>query len=347
MDEIRKALGDDVLNYYGFSYGTMLGTVYVNMFPDNVGRAVIDGVMNPLTYMGGPIFKDTPGDIIDSEELFEAFASECDKAGPERCALAHANKKNTSKRVRKFIKNLETEPIVVADSDVPTVLHATTVATLIYGSLYKPKGWADFARVLANAMNGNATELVNSALGDFESCPVSDSSSDNGMPGVTCLDTLGNDVGLKQWEKAGDNADEISPLFGKGSVWQYLTCKYWQVGPSERFTGPWNHKLKNKLLIIGNTLDVITPLRNAKTVERLLDGSGVLLHHDGYGHCSTAHKSTCTLTYIRQLFVNNTYPENGTKCRVDNDVVLFPDMSLEAKMASGLDDIHDIIAAYN
>ena len=52
----------------------------------------------------------------------------------------------------------------------------------------------------------------------------------------------------------------------------------------ERFQGPWNHNLSNKILIIGNKGDPITPLANAKKVVELLGpSSAVLLERDGYG----------------------------------------------------------------
>ena len=41
LDFLRQAVGDDVLNYYGLSYGTLLGAVYANLFPDKVGGHVI------------------------------------------------------------------------------------------------------------------------------------------------------------------------------------------------------------------------------------------------------------------------------------------------------------------
>lgn len=55
MDVMRRALGDDRLNYLGFSYGTRLGAVYAARFPDKVGRMVLDGVdtlTEPLAEQG-------------------------------------------------------------------------------------------------------------------------------------------------------------------------------------------------------------------------------------------------------------------------------------------------------
>jgi pimeloyl-ACP methyl ester carboxylesterase len=47
MESIRKALGAQKINYYGFSYGTYLGQVYSTLHPDRVRRMVFDGVVNP------------------------------------------------------------------------------------------------------------------------------------------------------------------------------------------------------------------------------------------------------------------------------------------------------------
>ncbi|KAJ3233954.1 hypothetical protein HDU81_001839 [Chytriomyces hyalinus] len=330
MDRIREALGDSVLNFHGFSYGTMLGVVYSNMFPNHVGRVILDGVMNPLTYMGGPIFKDTPGDLQDSDALFEAFALECDVAGRERCPLSSPGRTpTTSTRIRQFLKKLEKEPLVVTDRDaaIPFVLTAARLSGFIYQMLYTSTKWASYSKDLAKAVNdGNATSLINRFASSLvqDSCALSDASGENGMYGVTCLDTDGNDVGLEEWNNAAEDIDKVSPLFGKMSLWGYLPCRYWKVKPTERYTGPWNHTLKNKILLIGNSLDIVTPLKNAQTVERIMEGNAVLLHHDGYGHCSTSQKSTCTINAVKAFYTNGTYPDSGTMCPYDRDVEFFP-----------------------
>ena len=44
---MRHVLGDQKLHYFGISYGTELGGVYAHLFPKNVGRLVLDAVVDP------------------------------------------------------------------------------------------------------------------------------------------------------------------------------------------------------------------------------------------------------------------------------------------------------------
>ena len=39
------------LNYFGVSYGTLLGATYANMFPNRVGAMVLDGNINPAAWV--------------------------------------------------------------------------------------------------------------------------------------------------------------------------------------------------------------------------------------------------------------------------------------------------------
>ncbi|KAJ2990317.1 hypothetical protein HDV02_004480, partial [Globomyces sp. JEL0801] len=81
MDEIRKALGMKKMNYMGFSYGTALGNTYANMFPDNVGRMILDGVVNPNHYYGDAF--DFLKGLVDLDATFESITNACDQAAVE------------------------------------------------------------------------------------------------------------------------------------------------------------------------------------------------------------------------------------------------------------------------
>ncbi|KAI8820310.1 hypothetical protein BJ741DRAFT_672966 [Chytriomyces cf. hyalinus JEL632] len=64
--------------------------------------------------------------------------------------------------------------------------------------------------------------------------------------------------------------------------------------PVERFAGAWNPTTKNKVLLIGNTFDPVTPLKSAKLAESLMGGNRRLLTHNAYGHCSMGQFGFCS-----------------------------------------------------
>ena len=47
LDVLRAVMGEESLNYLGYSYGTGLGYTYAELFPDNTGRMVLDGALDP------------------------------------------------------------------------------------------------------------------------------------------------------------------------------------------------------------------------------------------------------------------------------------------------------------
>ena len=45
MDIARAVVQDEAFNFLGKSYGTMLGATYAELFPERVGRMVLDGAL--------------------------------------------------------------------------------------------------------------------------------------------------------------------------------------------------------------------------------------------------------------------------------------------------------------
>lgn len=73
MDILRAALGDDKLNYVGASYGTFLGATYAGLYPERVGRMVLDGAMDP-TLSAKEMNRDQTAGF---ETAFQSFAKDC------------------------------------------------------------------------------------------------------------------------------------------------------------------------------------------------------------------------------------------------------------------------------
>lgn len=93
MDVLRRAVGDQQLNYLGFSYGTHLGATYAALFPDRVRVMALDAAVDPAAWAGRPLDKQTPvtvrlrGGDGAWQTLVSAMAA-CDRAGVVRCPLA-------------------------------------------------------------------------------------------------------------------------------------------------------------------------------------------------------------------------------------------------------------------
>ncbi|KAF7341146.1 hypothetical protein MVEN_01849400 [Mycena venus] len=165
LDEMRKAVGDGGLHYWGFSYGTTLGATYVAMFPEHSERVVLDGVVyapeqyTSLLEHGLSAGKYTNG-------VFDGFISNCVSAGPGRCALmtsADITAAQLSSRIWTLASRLKTTPLPVmhpSNGGVPSILHRGHLLSAIFSALYRPKSWAALAEAIVHAEMGNGTALA-------------------------------------------------------------------------------------------------------------------------------------------------------------------------------------------
>ncbi|KAI8587214.1 Alpha/Beta hydrolase protein [Geranomyces variabilis] len=328
MDLLREAMGLDEMRYWGFSYGTQLGTVYANMFPDRVGRMVLDGVVDPVMWVG--LRKDDS--LMDTEAEIDALGKLCSAAGRDRCALANATTTSTepvSKLIRDYISKLRLAPIAVTAGENPGLLTSTHVRFALFESLYKPRNFAKLAAALKSAIvDSDPRELYALAVPPLFDDVEVDSEMLANMA-VRCGDRSGpatprltaEDV-LKDVKR---NA-KLSPLAGAGWSWSASPCVAWNVTVQEPYEGPWNAITKNKLLIIGNDLDPVTPVAHAeKLFDLFTSRSARFLRHKGLGHCSTAQGSLCTIKNIRRYFAvdgRGADEVEDVSCSVDED--LFP-----------------------
>lgn len=75
LDAIRAALGEEKLNFLGHSYGTRIGSVYAAMFPDRVGRMILDGSLDPLSTLQSTAAGDAAAFEAALNEWFERCAA--------------------------------------------------------------------------------------------------------------------------------------------------------------------------------------------------------------------------------------------------------------------------------
>ncbi|EIW53437.1 uncharacterized protein TRAVEDRAFT_74763 [Trametes versicolor FP-101664 SS1] len=307
---------DALINFYGLSYGTVIGQYLVNMFPDRVGRVVIDGVVDAIAWATLPAYKWERLWQTSTDEAYKILFSDCARAGPSQCALAKSDDDKAADiltRVEAFLEKLYHEPLAVPNALSPGILTNGRARLFLLGALESPSSWPGAARAFAQAMDGDGTAVLNGLshtqyLSDLERSAVS-CNDNKPFKAPTPEEVIDEQLDvLKHLTRFALAVVVAEPDAG---------CQYWPVTPPERFLGPWNHTLRNPVLIISNTADPATPLSSGKLVHETLGNSSSLLVQDSPGHCSLALPSFCTIRHLRAFFANGTLPKAGTVCKVD------------------------------
>lgn len=324
--------GVQEINYWGVSYGSMLGFIFVNMFPDRVGHVILDGCMNPLLYANKPTTQYFADDVEATDEAFAGFATGCAMAGKGSCKLVQSNN-DTGADITQLVRDLFdiAHELLVAGADMSQTLTSARARQHLYRAMYTPSQWSqldDFMYDYAQSLEALAANITDTS-GKRE---LAHAKRDSSAPtyehqAIYCGD--GVDAGNMTMRDGFDAivyaSKNVSPMFGPQWGMQGNVCFAWPARAVERYTGPWNKKLKNPILVIGNTADPVTPFANAKLMADLLGDSAVLLKQDGFGHSSLAEKSSCTIKIINNLFKDGSLPKgDDTQCEIDNSVVLFP-----------------------
>ncbi|KAI0665891.1 alpha/beta-hydrolase [Trametes maxima] len=322
MLEIVQQLGQEKLQYWGFSYGTVLGQYFASLFPDKVGRLVIDGVFDAYSYAAN--IWDTS--MVDTQVVVDAIFDFCHAAGPEKCPLWESTAAKVKERYLNVLRSVEVEPVPIPLTDPPIILTKKHLVVQLFHAGYKPLALssllADTIRAIEThndtALATLGPRIVNPTTCDCATGPPQPSDVRNeAFAAIECADgdeTPFNSTAFAAFFNAiVQRAPDVAPLWA-GS---YLQCAEWRVRPRRRYTGPFAaDRTAHPLLVLSPRFDPVCPLADARAVHARFGGAGLLVQ-ESYGHCSLAAPSLCTAKHVREYFVNGTLPEPGTVCEVD------------------------------
>ncbi|RYP59853.1 hypothetical protein DL769_008368 [Monosporascus sp. CRB-8-3] len=341
LEQIRTALGEDELTGYLVSYGTGIGQTYANMYPGSVGRMILDGTeyVRDHRLLGG--FGWTALDN-GTDSWNDGFLGECINAGREHCALAQPRNSmsvsvNELKiRMESLLESLIERPIPgYTESSGPSLITYSAMVGIIYASLYNAETWPRLAQILYDLELGNST-LAAATLEEqaweydptLPARPFSKASSDELTPLVICADAYDapQPDGLDWWLSLWTNMTTKSWVAGNSRFLGVLPCRhfntYWPE-PAEVYRGDLNHTLKHPVLLIAETYDPATPLRNGRRLLHEMGPNARLIVHHGYGH-SSRDRSNCTDSIAKAFILHGTLPETPeTDCYANERPYLY------------------------
>ncbi|KAJ6610174.1 Alpha/Beta hydrolase protein [Mycena sp. CBHHK59/15] len=322
MLRITQTFGFEKLQFYGVSYGSILGATYAAMFPDKVERIIIDGVLDADAWYQSNLTIE----LTDTDKVLQSFFDSCAAAGPDLCAFYKPTAAEIADRLAALTASIRAHPVPVVTSTSYGIVDYSLLRTTLFTSFYVPYIlFAPLAQGLAALEAGDGSVIYSILQAQPFECDCSSSNAteafhlNNGeaVYAVQCGDGAPVRDSIAELRAFYENAARTSGfaefLVGSGRVY----CDGWKVHREDRFKGPVAAANTSfPLLFLSTSADPVAPkAAGLKTLEGF-PGS-VLLTQDSPGHASITTPSICTSTYFRQYFQNGTLPEPGTVCAVD------------------------------
>lgn len=305
MDVLRAALGEEQLDYLGASYGTFLGTTYATLFPERVGRFVLDGAIDPgLTGLEMGL-----GQAAGFERATRAYVEDCVAAGD--CPLG-SDVESAMAAIPRFLDDVDADPLPVSGDTVEELTEGWAMYGIIV-AMYAQDFWPILTQAFQRAQQGDGTLLM--FLANTYASRGSDGSyTGNGMQAiyaVNCLDRPANDDVDLDTAAVERQFEEASPTWGR-----YLAgdgaCEYWPAEATETVQD-YSAQGAAPIVVIGTTRDPATPHEWAVQLAETLD-SGVLISFDGDGHTAYGRSNDCVDDAVDAYLLEGTVPEDGLTC---------------------------------
>ncbi len=304
LDVLRAALGDQKLTYVGFSYGTSIGTVYAEQFPENVRALILDGAVDPTEDPATSALKQAAA----FQGAFEDYAAWCAKQTV--CVLGKDPSKATAV-YQSLVRPLLDKPIKLQDGRVLSFQDANTGTSQ---ALYLDAFWPALSKALLDLSQGDGEFLM--YLADYYN--ERDATGNYGrllevFNAVRCVDgpALTDPAAVTKFNAdyaaAAPYSDSGDPAGDRKDI-----CAFWPVPPTMQPHRPDVTGLP-QVLVISTTGDPATPYQAG--VDLAKDLGAVLLTVEGTRHTAFLGAGIeCVDRIGNDYLINLNLPPEGTIC---------------------------------
>ncbi len=304
LDAIRAGVGDEKLTYLGYSYGTRIGALYAEAYPDKVRAMILDGAVDP----NADQIEEEIRQAAAFQKAFDNFAADC--ASSPDCPLGT----DPAKAVDVY-KSL-VDPLVEhpAETKDPRGLsyNDAIVGTIL--PLYSPSLWRHLTQALSELRDGTGDTML--ALADLYMGRDANGHYNNSTDvrvAVNCMDK----PHITDRAKVVDEdrrAREAAPFMSYGEFTGLApldTCAFWPV-PATGDQHEINVKGLPPILVVSTTNDPATPYKAGVDLARQLGGT--LVTFEGTQHTVVFQGNTCIDDIAARYLVDVTVPPPNTRC---------------------------------
>ena len=303
LDLLRATLGDEKLNYLGYSYGTFLGATYAELYPDKVGRLVLDGALDPSTSN----FEVTKTQAVGFENALRAYLEDC--LATAECPF-DGTVDEAMGTVGALLASVDNSPIAAADG---RELGSNTLLTAIIFPLYSQGSWPQLSTMFDAVMFGSADEafvLADLYNGRTSAGTYRDNSTEAFLS-INCIDYAYNDDPAMMRAQAAE-ITAAAPIIGTYLSFGDIGCANWPYA-FEGEREPINAAGAAPILVVGTTNDPATPYVWAENLAEQLD-SGQLVTYQGEGHTAYNKSNQCVNDTVDAYLLEGTVPAADPRC---------------------------------
>ncbi|HUI48538.1 MAG TPA: alpha/beta hydrolase [Acidimicrobiia bacterium] len=304
LDSIRAAIGVPKISYLGFSYGTLIGAMYADTFPQHVRAMVLDGAVDPARSYAETTIEQAQGFDDDLEAFFDHCRSDA------KCAFARGG--DPAAAYDDLARTIAAEPVPATVDGEPRTLGPGEFAIGVASALYAgPDGYDTLAAALAQAGSGIGSKLL--ALSDDYTGRTRGANYSNetaAFYATSCIDGP-SPTSVAAVRALADRAARAAPYFGASNVWLGLPCTFWPA-PVVGEVAPIRAPHAPPLVVVGTTKDPATPYPWAESLAAEMR-SARLLTLEGTGHTAYG-RNDCIDANVDGYLLRLVMPAEGTTC---------------------------------
>jgi pimeloyl-ACP methyl ester carboxylesterase len=299
INSLRLALGEEKVSFFGFSYGSELGTTWATMFPETVRAIVVDGAVDP----NASSVQEGMNQAKGFEGQLATFLKQCS----EKTTCAFHNGGKAEAAFDQLVLDIDVTPLEVSKDRTPVTQGVlfTAVAQAMYSDYY----WPQLSEALSEAQSGDGKGILQ--LYDDYYQRKDDGTYGNELEAflaISCLD----DPGATSTEEVDSHIEDFiaaAPRLGGNFAYGY-SCALWPVEQAAKvnITG----KDAGPIVVVGTTGDAATPLESTRKMAQGLE-QGILIvvdanQHTGYG------ANSCVVKAVDDYLIKLKVPAKETTC---------------------------------
>jgi len=300
INSLRLALGEEKITFFGFSYGSELGTTWATMFPETVRAIVVDGAVDPNASSTEEGMNQAKG----FEGQLATFLKQCSEKST--CEFHNGGKAEAA--FDKLVLDLDAQPLEVSKDR--TLVTQGVLFTAVAQAMYSDYYWPQLSEALNDAQLGDGKGILQ-LYDDYYQRKV-DGTYGNELEAflaISCLD----DPGANNTKEVDSHIEEFiaaAPRLGGNFAYGY-SCALWPVKQAAKVTI--TGKGAGPIIVVGTTGDAATPLDSTRKMAKGLE-QGILIivdanQHTGYG------ANNCVVKAVDDYLIKLIVPANETTCK--------------------------------